>query len=365
MKAAGQFTTKIRPKLLIPYDLYRSIMQFVNGTDANECQWYHSIERLSPGIYRLYNMYIPEQTVTAGTVEASDTSWLGILNEIRAEYTVNGEEDWDSINKVTQSLHVWAHSHVNMTASPSTVDQKTFAAWIEKNADVTSPIMMMIVNRREEVYTNLYEPTLGVFWENMDIEIEYEEFIDSYVVDALASKIKKPTFTVTQWSRHDKKKLGQKQQPIILGTGIVSVSNTWVQTHMEIGSKLLQEYSIDTLVLQQLINNFERQQQLYDYLYDRIPDAILFGMYNVMVGSRAYFSGSKTEMPDGIVWLPSDMRYFNLNFEQFCVVLSVTLVLLDSKLDMQTKHATFNTTQDYLYSIKPKMEIEESNYALP
>ena len=208
MKPAGQFKNLvvIKPVVLMSYELRTQIMAFVNGTNHSECQWFHTIERTvnhkgDRAIYTLRHMLIPEQEVTGATVESPDKGMLALWNELKAKYkNEDGSYDKEAVNAIVGSMHAWCHSHVNMAASPSGTDESTFSQWVQNNdkQGLTNPVIMMIVNKKEEVYIRLYDPELGIYCENPDIEVAMPAVDTSYVEDAIKNKVKSKSFTSYQ-----------------------------------------------------------------------------------------------------------------------------------------------------------------------
>lgn len=201
MKNAGEYKNLViyKPTVLIPYEVRAQIMAFVNGTNHNECQWFHTITRTifkqgNRVIYSFGGMYIPEQEVAGATVESDPVKgMLGLWKELKeANLKEDGTADGEAVNAIVSKMNVWAHSHVNMACSPSGTDEATFRQWWTQNEGqgIDEPSVMMIVNKREEVYIRVYDPYLGTYFENPAIEISYPEIDTTYVQDALKNKLK-------------------------------------------------------------------------------------------------------------------------------------------------------------------------------
>lgn len=228
MKPAGQFKNLvvIKPVILLSYELRSQIMAFVNGTNTSECQWFHTIERTvnhkgDKAIYTLRHMLIPEQEVTGATVESPEKGMLALWNELKEKHkNEDGSYDRDTVNSIVSKMHAWCHSHVNMTASPSGTDESTFKQWIDQNdkqGDL-SPVVMMIVNKREEVYIRLYDPELGIYCENPDIEIVMPSVDLTYVDEAIKNKVKSKSFYNSTGFQGRLWGAGQDNNRIITGT---------------------------------------------------------------------------------------------------------------------------------------------------
>lgn len=187
------------PLVRIPFDLYANIMALVKGTDASECQWYHRILKTQEGIrtvYTLSGMYIPKQVVTGASVDSPASSWLALWQELKEKHTdENGKPDINALNEIFSTMHCWAHSHVNMETVPSSTDETQYLEWItgSLNQGVLSPIIMMIVNRRESFFIRLVDPVSGLEIENPQVEISYPDVDTSWVEAEIKNKISKRT----------------------------------------------------------------------------------------------------------------------------------------------------------------------------
>lgn len=256
MKPAGTFKNfiEMKPIVVIPYDLKAQIMALVNGTNAQECQWYHCIdtvidEKTQKIEYHLNGMFIPKQEVSGTYVESPGTGFIEIYNELKTTYTDEaGVVNKSAVNEVLGKMHAWCHSHVNMAANPSNTDETTFKEWVQQNETqgITSPVIMMIVNKREEVYLRVYDPQNTIYVEHPDILILMPETDLSYVQHALAEKIKTRTINYPTVIGHASPRVitgpdsgpkvhsasSRTQTPLIpsivsIGMGLMGGSNVW------------------------------------------------------------------------------------------------------------------------------------------
>jgi len=213
-----------KPVIRIPYELRGQLLALVNGTNHNECQWFHCITKSYGGAkkdiiyYDLDGIYIPKQVVGGASVESPGEGLLGIWNELKATYLLeDGTTDKERCNQRFQTMNCWAHSHVNMAVNPSTTDESTFRQWIEQSSGTIHPTIMMIVNKREEVFIRLYDPEEGIYCENPEIIMSLPPPVDlTYVQDAIATKITSRSYTSTSFigsnlgfNRHHHHQLGQ------------------------------------------------------------------------------------------------------------------------------------------------------------
>lgn len=154
-----------------------------------EAQWFHRLEVISNRgevIYRIYDMFIPEQICSATQVESSDSMMVDFYRELLQDH---GPEE---TNNIMQSMNVWCHSHHNMSPNPSGQDNKQFAEFIKYNLDAGSkvPQIMLIFNKKDQFYSRIFDPNTGYICENISIEVETEDF--TWIDEAAKKKFKKP-----------------------------------------------------------------------------------------------------------------------------------------------------------------------------
>lgn len=183
--------------LRIPGSLAHEIKYFIDKVDVKECQWYHCVERQifkdkGMVVYTLSEMFIPEQEVTAGTVdtEADGMGKLGM--EILKKYS---DED---AAYILEHMTGWSHSHVNMDVIPSKTDWDSFEQLIKNLTSVGSeaPIIMMIFNKKGEIFSQVYDPLLGITIRNPRVWISNKVEVNKGHIDAeIKSKIQEKKFT--------------------------------------------------------------------------------------------------------------------------------------------------------------------------
>jgi hypothetical protein len=107
-------------KIQVSHKDLSAIKHFVSIA-PQEAQWFHRLEVIEkPGetIYRIYDMFIPEQICSATQVESNDSMMIDFYRELLKDH---GAEE---TNAIMQSMNVWCHSHHNMSPSPSGQDHK-------------------------------------------------------------------------------------------------------------------------------------------------------------------------------------------------------------------------------------------------
>ena len=109
------------PVLLISHeDLCR--IKYIVDLAPQEAQWFHRVEREIHGdhiFYRIYEMYIPEQTCSAAEVDTSPTMMVNFYKSLK-------EEHGDETNEIMSNMTCWCHSHHTMGVNPSGQDTKQF-----------------------------------------------------------------------------------------------------------------------------------------------------------------------------------------------------------------------------------------------
>ena len=168
MKPNGNF--KILNKniyLQISHDDISAIRHIVNIA-PKEAQWFHRLERVSDRedvtLYRIYDMFIPEQYCSGAEVESDPEMMVKFYRELVKEYG-------DEANDILSNLTVWCHSHHNMGVTPSGQDHKQFKELVKNGmeSNVTLPQVMLIFNKKDMFYSRIWDPVSGVLCENRDM----------------------------------------------------------------------------------------------------------------------------------------------------------------------------------------------------
>jgi hypothetical protein len=225
MKAAGNesVVTRYTIEVLWEREAIEMARYFVAKCTARECQWFHFIdkfvdEKAKKITYWISGMKIPEQTVTGTTVEADGHSMLKLFLEMRVEtgLMVNDAEgkpipitDPDTgervpptdeqvadFNSLVTRMAVWCHSHVQMACSPSGTDNEQWEDWIKRlitDENPTQPVMMVIMNQKDEYFCRLYDPQNGALIINPAFNI-YDSIDYKYIEDALKNRLKQKTY---------------------------------------------------------------------------------------------------------------------------------------------------------------------------
>lgn len=162
-----------------------------------ECQWFHLVDRVIEGnklIYKLSEIFIPEQTVTASTVDSDPAVWVQLANEVK---TRTGGYN-DEFNSIIQRLTCWVHSHVKMPTVPSGTDVTQFELQCNNGLESsrTQPQIMMIFNKDHKYYSKVVDPELNAVFENVPIR-QIFDYDFSYIEEAKEKKIVQKKFEPT------------------------------------------------------------------------------------------------------------------------------------------------------------------------
>lgn len=160
-----------------------------------ECMWYSCIRQLTTTAsdlvaFGVTDILIPHQVAADKEVEASSEQMAALFQEVRTQRGLSAPE----LSELMKSATVWCHSHVEMEPKPSPQDDIQWGKLIEA-ADSKSnniPIAMIIMNKKGEYTSRVYDPATRIEYTNVDIVIS-DNTDYSYVKDAVANKVKKPT----------------------------------------------------------------------------------------------------------------------------------------------------------------------------
>lgn len=139
-------TDLTEPKVFYAPGIYERIQYIVNKC-TEEVGWLGLVEKIDND-YLITKLYIPEQLVHGAETDISTAAMSALVMEI-----LNTEGD-EAISK----LRYWGHSHVNMTVSPSSTDEKQVAEYLE-NCDY---FIRGIYNKRDDSKVDVYDKNRGL-----------------------------------------------------------------------------------------------------------------------------------------------------------------------------------------------------------
>ena len=207
MRPTGTFNImNFRPEIQISnYDL--EAIRHIVDIAPQEAQWYHTVQKKQNGnkiVYEIAGMYVPEQYTSAASVETDPNMMVSFFKELRDKHGV------EKTNEIISTMTCWCHSHHNMAAFPSGQDHKQFTEQCENaiKDKVTVPQIMLIFNKKDEYYCRVYDPEIGMIFENVDmVETPYDF---SWINKEAKSKFKKKTYKKSFSSKTSKYKKQDK-----------------------------------------------------------------------------------------------------------------------------------------------------------
>lgn len=171
-----------KPVIAFSAEAYLKLITLVNELNT-EVGMHGIVEKFNMDdqeIYYISNILVYPQTVSGATCDSSDNyhEWIS-------------QQDDDTINM----LRFQAHSHVNMGTNPSAVDTQHQQNMLTQIKDY---YIFAIVNKRNDVWINLYDIAKGIVFETDDILLEIwindKEELKTWLKDA-ESKLEKYTYT--------------------------------------------------------------------------------------------------------------------------------------------------------------------------
>lgn len=178
------FSVKAKDKIIIRFtpQAYLRCLEMVKSY-SSEIGWYGLIKKLDNHTYQVYDIIVCNQRVSGGRVITDDEDMIEFyetLTDDQAEY-----------------LHFQAHSHVNMSTSPSSVDLENQASTV-KNMGGTGFYLFQIWNKSLDINSFLYDLDNNVFYDKNDIEVVVDD--DQFgsiteFISSLKDKVSSMTYT--------------------------------------------------------------------------------------------------------------------------------------------------------------------------
>jgi len=126
--------------------------KYIVENSAQEIAYHGVVEKRAKGIYIISDIILYPQTVTGATVDTDQqkyTQWIVNLPE-------------ETLN----SLRYQGHSHVNMSVSPSSVDQKFYETLIE---NIDNFYVFGIQNKQGSNWFSIYDKDENILYEPEDL----------------------------------------------------------------------------------------------------------------------------------------------------------------------------------------------------
>ncbi len=161
------------PKIYINIDALNKMKEYIRQSSL-EIGWLGTCEKIDNN-YFITDVFLFKQEVHSTTTE--------ITTEGLSEFAM------DLISKeggldIWNNMKVWGHSHVNMSTSPSTQDDKQVDVFAENAEDF---FIRIIANKQNDFRIDLYDFVSGVIYEKLPYEVDFGE--DTDYINALYSKI--------------------------------------------------------------------------------------------------------------------------------------------------------------------------------
>lgn len=182
-----------KPYIYMSHKCAEAIKHIVNIA-PQEAQWFNvidSITETTAGIEISLSdrLFIPEQICSVTEVNSDPNMMINFYRELSSEMSQ------DEVNRTLTNMTCWSHSHHTMGVSPSGQDQKQFLDFIKMNThqNTSQSVLMLIFNKKSEVYSRFYDAKTGVISENLDIVVDDSSLYDfSYIAQAAKTKFKNP-----------------------------------------------------------------------------------------------------------------------------------------------------------------------------
>lgn len=160
-----KLTTVTKPKIIFTKDAYCKMLTLVNN-NTGEVGWNGTVER-DDLTFKITDILVYPQDVTGTTVTCDEIETGVWLNSFP--------------NEIFNKIRFQAHSHVNMTVTPSSVDRAMYDKYESSVIDDGDYYIFMIVNKKGDFFVELYDTVSNkvYYYKDVDIEIEgMSEFLE-------------------------------------------------------------------------------------------------------------------------------------------------------------------------------------------
>jgi hypothetical protein len=144
----------IIPTVEITADAYLKQLALISN-NTGEVGWHGTVEKIDDCTYRITNILVYPQTVSAAKVTVDEKGY--------GEWLIKELPD-----EIFNKLRYQAHSHVNMTCSPSGLDDQTYDGILQTLHD-DDYYIFAIWNKKNELNMWVYDFKQGVIFDNKDI----------------------------------------------------------------------------------------------------------------------------------------------------------------------------------------------------
>jgi hypothetical protein len=177
------FYENCRATVLLSPQAYRKMVALVSEF-SDEVAWHGTAARSGDSEFTIEDVFVYPQEVTTGTVTTDQkaySEWLYALSD-----------------EVFNAIRMQGHSHVNMSVSPSGIDEQHRQQILDQ-LEQDMFYIFMILNKSLHIHAMIYDMASNILYENSDIDIRRiaEDGEDDFLTDARAkvqkrSEVKKP-----------------------------------------------------------------------------------------------------------------------------------------------------------------------------
>jgi len=174
-----QMSQKAKEKITVRYSqsAYLKMQALVENFDT-EVGWYGFVKRLDENTYYVYDVKVCKQYVTSGKVDTEDEDTLKFFDSLTDEEI--------------EDMHFQAHSHVNMSTTPSGTDLQNQSD-VVRNMGNKGFYLFQIWNKRGDINSFLYNLDENLFYDRNDIVTEIEG-LDEFILSVDDLVIEQKTY---------------------------------------------------------------------------------------------------------------------------------------------------------------------------
>ena len=161
------------PIVLININALNKMKEYIRQSNK-EIGWLGTVVKEN-GMYNILDVYLFKQEVHETTTEITTDGLNEFAMEILSQE--DGMEIWNN-------MKMWAHSHVNMSTSPSVQDDNQMDLFTQNANDF---FIRIIANKKDEFRIDIWDYEKGVIYEKLNYIIDYGK--DAELIQELQMKI--------------------------------------------------------------------------------------------------------------------------------------------------------------------------------
>ena len=177
--------------VLLSPEAYRKIVALVSSFN-DEVAWHGTVIRSTYSKFIIEDIFVYPQEVTGSTVNTDQeayTKWLYAFDD-----------------EVFNKIRLQGHSHVNMSVSPSGVNERHRQQILEQ-LEQDMFYIFMIWNKSLSIHTLVYDMSRNILYENSDVEVKLltDEDMDTFLADAQEKVQKRSALKSTKKTRKEER----------------------------------------------------------------------------------------------------------------------------------------------------------------